>query len=544
MLEGFVPWPAETAERYVREGYWENLTLTEMVYQRCDAFRDRIALIDGDERLSYGELKGRVEQLAAQFFLSGIEPEMRVVLQLPNSIEFVLVYLALARVGAIPVMALPAHRQTEVQHFVSTAGARALITSDVLRKFDFRPMAEAVRAATPTLTHVFILGEPLEGQISLNEMLEAELSPVEMLACEAGFDAAPDSVATMLLSGGTTSLSKLIPRTHNDYVLNAKLCGEVAGFGVDTVFLAILPLGHNYNLASPGLLGVLYHGGTVVVSQDLETSSVFALVEKHGVTAIAAAVPLITRWLAAEDEVLGFDISSLRVVQNGGARLAPELRRRLIARFDCIPQEIYGTAEGLINMVRLDDPEDLVLESSGAPVCDADEIKVIGEDGEELPDGEIGELVVRGPYTIQGYFNAPEKNATAFTADGFYRMGDAVRKQGRYVFCDGRKQDLINRGGEKVSCDEVEGIIIKHPKVELVALVAMPDPEFGEKGCAFVQLRDGETLDLKELVSFLREQGIATFKFPERLEVRDQLPVSPVGKVLKKELRGEAAELT
>jgi 2,3-dihydroxybenzoate-AMP ligase len=346
----------------------------------------------------------------------------------------------------------------------------------------------------------------------------------------------------MLLSGGTTSMSKLIPRTHDDYVLNAKLCGRVAQYDTATVFQAILPLSHNYNLASPGILGVFYYGGAVVVSGDLDTSAVFAEVARNKVTVIAAAVPLISKWLASEDEVLGHDISSLKVIQNGGARLAPELRRRLRDRFGCIPQEIYGTAEGLVNMTRLDDPDDILLESSGAPVCEADEIKVVGEDGAELPDGEIGELLVRGPYTICGYFNAPEKNATAFTADGYYRMGDAVRKIGRYVFCDGRKQDQINRGGEKISCDEVESILLKHPKVVHAAVIAVPDAVFGEKACAVLQLRGGESMDLPELVSFMRGQGIASFKFPERLELRDQLPISPVGKILKKELKAMVAQ--
>lgn len=541
MLEGFVPWPADVAARYLKEGYWENRTISSVVFDRCDSFPDRIAVIDGDRRLTYADLKDKVEQLAAQFYLSGLEPQMRVVLQLPNSIEFIIVYLALVRLGAIPVMALRAHRQSEIQHFVSNSGAQGYIACDVFRNFDYRPMAEAVRKAEPCLKHIYILGQPLPGQHSLQEMIDGELTFFEVFACQGNFQETADAVATMLLSGGTTSISKLIPRTHNDYALNAKLCGKVAGFGEDTVHLVALPLAHNYNLASPGILGVFYYGGTVVLAHELDAAPIFSLVEKHAVTTIAAAVPLITKWLAAADVVKQFDISSLRVVQNGGARLAPELRRRVMSTFNCIPQEIYGTAEGLINMTRLDDPEDLLLESSGAPVCDADEIKVLDENGHELPDGEIGELVVRGPYTIRGYFNAPEKNKTAFTKDGFYRMGDAVRAQGRYVFCDGRKQDMINRGGEKISCDEVEGLIIKHPKVRDVAVVAMPDPIFGEKGCAFVQLKPGETLDLDELVAFLKKQGIASFKFPERLEVKEHLPMSPVGKILKKELKAQLA---
>ena len=252
----------------------------------------------------------------------------------------------------------------------------------------------------------------------------------------------------MLLSGGTTSLSKLIPRTHNDYVLNARLCGAAAGFDLDTVFMAILPLGHNYNLASPGMLGTFFYGGTVVIAPSGDAEEVFGLVARERVSVIAAVVPLISNWLSSAAPGR-FDLSSLKVIQNGGARLAPELRSRLRARFGCIPQEIYGTAEGLINMTRLDDPDELLLQSSGAPVCADDEIAVVDEDGNEVADGASGELITRGPYTIRGYYNAPETNAAAFTSDGFYRMGDIVRKLGRHVFTEGRKKDLINRGGEK-----------------------------------------------------------------------------------------------
>jgi 2,3-dihydroxybenzoate-AMP ligase len=229
------------------------------------------------------------------------------------------------------------------------------------------------------------------------------------------------------------------------------------------------------------------------------------------------------------------------VVQNGGAQLVPELRRRIRAHWGATPQEIYGTAEGLINMTRLDDPDELLFESSGAPVCADDEIKVVDDNGLEVPDGELGELLTRGPYTIRGYFNAPEKNREAFTEDGFYRMGDYVRKRGRYVYAEGRKKDLINRGGEKISCEEVENLIFKHPKVYQVALVAMPDPVFGEKACAFVVTKPGTQLGFDELIGFLKSQRIASFKLPERLELVEHFPTSLVGKVLKRQLRDQIA---
>jgi 2,3-dihydroxybenzoate-AMP ligase len=300
--------------------------------------------------------------------------------------------------------------------------------------------------------------------------------------------------------------------------------------------MAILPLGHNYNLASPGMLGTFHAGGTLVIARSADTDEVFATVQRERVTVVAAVVPLVTNWLN-QNVAQRFDLSSLKVVQNGGARLAPELRARVRRELGCTPQEIYGTAEGLINMTRLDDPDDLLLESSGAPVSELDEIRVLDDEGHDAPDGEPGELVTRGPYTIRGYYNAPQVNATAFTGDGFYRMGDIVRKRGRYVYTEGRRKDLVNRGGEKISCEEVENLIFGLPQVRQVSLVGMPDPVFGEKACACVVLKPGTELGFDQLVAHLRAQGIATFKLPERLEILPSFPVSPVGKILKRELR-------
>ena len=378
------------------------------------------------------------------------------------------------------------------------------------------------------------------GQHDLREMIAAAL-PAQATAALATLRPDPSEVATMLLSGGTTSLAKLIPRTHDDYVLNARLCGRAGGFNRDTVFMAILPLGHNYNLASPGMLGTFYHGGTLVLAPSGDPADVFSLVEREKVTTIAAVLPLISDWLNSPVPD-GYDFSSLKVIQNGGARLAPELRGRLRERFGCLPQEIYGTAEGLINMAPLDAPDEYLMHSSGRPVCEDDEIRVLDDAGNELPDGTQGELATRGPYTIRGYYRAADINAEAFTPDGFYRMGDIVRKDGRYLFTEGRKKDLINRGGEKISCEEVENLIFAHPKVKSVALVAMPDPAFGEKACAFVIAKEGQILEFAELIAFLRQQNIASFKLPERLELVSEFPLSPVGKILKRKLREAIAE--
>ncbi|MBB3177626.1 (2,3-dihydroxybenzoyl)adenylate synthase [Variovorax sp. Sphag1AA] len=537
MLDGCVPWPAEAADKFRRLGLWEDITVAEMVERTMRATPGKTALIFNERRISYAELVRSSKRLAAALLDLGLKPRDRVVMQLPNVPEFVIAYLALNWLGAIPVMALRAHRHNEVRHFIRASGATAYLIPDVAGNFDYRSMAAEMAAEFPHLRHVIVAGEPAPGQRALEPLIDGGTADDDAIAARLqAIRPAPDDVSTMLLSGGTTSVSKLIPRTHNDYVLNARLCAQAAGFDRDTVFMAILPLGHNYNLASPGILGTFHAGGTVVIAASTDIESTFASVERERVSVIASVVPLISNWLNS-DVPKRFDLSSLKVVQNGGARLAPELRTRLRDQFGCTPQEIYGTAEGLINMTRLDDPEALLLESSGAPVSEHDEIKVLDDNDHEVPDGEPGELVTRGPYTIRGYYNAPAKNAEAFTPDGFYRMGDIVRKRGRHVFTEGRRKDLINRGGEKISCDEIENLIFGMPQVKVVALVGLPDPVFGEKACACVILQPGATLGFDELVTYLRQQKIASFKLPERLEIMTEFPVSPVGKILKRELR-------
>jgi 2,3-dihydroxybenzoate-AMP ligase len=498
----------------------------------------KIAVVHGETRISYGELIQSAKRLARGLSSLGLRPHDRVVVQLPNCSEFVVLYLALNYLGVIPVMALRAHRHAEIRHFVRSSGAVAYFVPDRVGSFDYRAMAADIAAEFSSIAHTVVIGEPGPGQTRYDTLVENEPAGEDVLG---RIRPDPSDVSTMLLSGGTTSLSKLIPRTHNDYVYNARICAEVAQFSAETIFLAILPLGHNYNLACPGMLGVFHAGGALVIATSTDATEVFATIARERVTTVAAVVPLITTWVNGR-VAKQFDVSSLRVVQNGGARLAPELRERLRGEFGCTPQEIYGTAEGLINMTRLTDADDVLLESSGAPVSDWDEIAVLDDRDCVVADGEPGELVTRGPYTIRGYYNAPDINAQAFTADGFYRMGDIVKKRGRYVYTEGRRKDLINRGGEKISCDEVENLIFRLPQVREVSLVAMADPVFGEKACACVVLQPGARLTFEDLISHLRAQQIASFKLPERLEVMESFPISPAGKILKRELRELVAE--
>jgi 2,3-dihydroxybenzoate-AMP ligase len=511
-----------------------------MLLRSVAAAPDRIALVHGTRRLTYAELRIAIDRLASRLINLGFRPLDRVVFQLPNSIEFIIALFALLRIGVIPVLALPAHRREEISHIFAYANAVGYVVPDYWRGYDYRLLATEVSGLAPSLHRVLVLGESGPNQISLRDLLAHDGDRDDNADILAGFAPAPDEVALMLLSGGTMGLPKLIPRTHNDYVYNCRQSGAVAGFNAGTVVLALLPMAHNYTLGCPGVLGALAHGGTAVIAADASIETVARLTEAERVSVISAAVPLIVNWLNAKRPQYR-DFSSLRVVMNGGAKLAPELHRRVERQFGCTFQESFGTGEGLLNMTRLDDPAEIRFTSSGRPISPADEIRIVDERGDDVVDGAVGELICRGPYTVRGYYNAPEKDRAAFTGDGYYRMGDMVRRIDGNLFVEGRLKDIINRGGEKISCEEVENHILGHPKIKNVCVVAMPDETFGEKACAFVIPMDGETVDLDEIKSFLLGRNIAKFKLPERLAIMKEFPISPAGKILRRELRQVAA---
>ena len=536
MLEGCVAWPEDFARRYREQGYWEDATLFEVLSHTAALFPDKLAVVDGTRRISYAQLRDAVLRLATGLATLGLRPGERVIFQLDNSLELIVSFFALCRLGVIPVLALPAHRRTEIAHFARASGAVALFIPDRVRNFDYREMAREVVALCPTLRQVIVSGQAEADQVALTMLSESQAEGQAAMPLPKAGD-----VALMLLSGGTTGLPKLIARTHADYIYGSKQSAKVAGFGTDTVFLALLPIAHNYTLGAPGVLGTIACGGTTVVSPGTAAEVVFPLIEREGVSVLSAAVPLVAKWLGSD--LFGrHDFATLKVFMNGGAKLVPELRQRVEEKFTCIYQESFGTAEGLLNMTRLYDPEHVRMNSSGRPVSDGDEIRIVDAAGNDLPDGRAGELLVRGPYTIRGYYHGSENNQKAFTADGFYRMGDVVSKVDGNLYLEGRIKDLINRGGEKISSEEIENHILAHPEIESACVVAMPDPVFGEKACAFTILRQNCALTLAQLLAFLQTREIARFKMPERLEVVEEFPISPAGKILRARLREAVAE--
>ncbi len=534
-MEGVTPFPRDFAARYREKGYWQDRPMREVFAEWCRDHADRTALLDARRSVTFRELDEKSTNLALNLLQLGLKPRDIVVVQMPNVIEFAYVHFALQKIGVIPVMALPPHRFREMSYFVELTQAVAVFTPDRQRDFSYVEMVERIRANTPSLRFGLVLGDAPEGFVSLETLIERKAQLPESALREIEID--PEDPALFLLSGGTTGIPKLIPRTHNDYVFNSKLASSVVGMRDGDVLLDVLPIGHNLPLACPGLQGFLSHGCSVVLHTSTAPEEVFALIQQHGVTHIHAVPALLIRWMESP-AIKDYDLRSVRVIQSGGQRLQPETRKRIQHLLpDCTVQENFGMAEGLLMFVRLDDPADVRLETVGRPICEDDEVMLLGEDDQPVAPGEVGELCCRGPYTLRGYYRAAEHNARAFTPDGFYRSGDLMRQHpsGNYMV-EGRKKDLINRGAEKISAEEIENLILMHPSVQNVACVAMPDPVMGEKNCACVILRDGKSLAFEELVGFLGTQEIAKFKLPERLELFDQFPLSNFGKVSKKDL--------
>jgi 2,3-dihydroxybenzoate-AMP ligase len=537
-LPGVTPFPPDFASRYRAAGYWEDRPQGAFYDEVFASHGDRTAIVNGEETVSYSELKSHVDRLARHLLGLGVRPLDRFVIQLPNVPEFIYMYFALERVGAVPIMALASHRWTEISAFIELSGARGYIVPGGRAEFD--ELAGRLRAGYPGLDLLLSVGGELPGAVSVTDLLGRDAStPAAALD---GVVVDPDEPCVFQLSGGTTGVPKLIPRTHNDYVYNTKAAVAVNDIHPDDCLLVTLPIAHNFPLACPGISGFFMRGARVVLSTSARPDDILALAERERVTHLELVPALLIR-CNNSPSISTRDLSSLRVINTGGQKLQPEVKRRAEELIPtCRVQEVFGMAEGLLCFVRLDDPPDVRYETVGRPVCPDDELLLVDEDGNPIPDGEVGELLVRGPYTLRGYYGVPEYNARTFTPDGFYRSGDLMRRHpsGNYIV-EGRKKDLINRGGEKISAEEVENLILSHPAVLNVACVPMPDPVLGERMCAFVIRREGGTLTLDELVAFLAEKGLARFKLPERLELVDDFPLSKFGKVAKNILSEMAA---
>lgn len=534
----FSPWPAEFAQRYREQGYWLDLPLTHILQRHYALNPEQIAIICGERRFSYRQLDLLSERLAHSLLRRGLSVGDSALVQLPNVAEFYIVFFALLKIGVAPVNALFNHQRLELTAYAKQLQPRLLIVSSEHPLFVDDDFVCDLETVSPALTSVLVLGDSsyaenlqqlLAGDGEVNLAIVPQPSPA-------------DQVAFFQLSGGSTGTPKLIPRTHNDYYYSLRRSAEICGINRGTRYLCALPAAHNFPLSSPGALGVFYSGGTLVLALDPEPLRCFHLIEQHQVTMTALVPSAVALWLQA---VPGRrqQLTSLQLLQVGGANFAEALARRVPAELGCQLQQVFGMAEGLVNYTRLDDSDEKIFTTQGCPMSPGDEIGVVDIDGNPVGEGETGMLITRGPYTFRGYYCADKHNAQALDRAGFYCSGDLVQQTAEgYLRVVGRVKDQINRGGEKISAEEVENLLLEHPAILQAALVAIPDELLGEKSCACLVVKNPVPRPVA-LRQYLRAQGIADFKLPDRFQIFEQLPLTAVGKTDKRALREQLCEL-
>ncbi|MEB3020721.1 (2,3-dihydroxybenzoyl)adenylate synthase [[Mycobacterium] crassicus] len=505
-MHGFVAFPAERAVAYRAAGYWQGRPLASLLDDAAARWPDRTAVIDADTTLTYAELDEAAENTAAGLHRLGVGAGDRVLLQLPNGCSFAVALFGLLRVGAIPVLCLPGHRAAEIGHLAAVSDAVGIVIPDATAGFDYPAMAAELGLRR------IVIDDTAAGPAA------PRLRPD------------PATPAVLLVSGGTTGLPKLIPRTHNDYVYNATASAALCELTADDVYLVALPAAHNFPLACPGLLGAMSVGAATVFGTDPSPEAAFATIARHRVTVTALVPALATLWAQACDWEPQKP-TTLRLLQVGGAKLAEGDARRIREVLTPGLQQVFGMAEGLLCYTRPGDTAELLDTTQGRPLCADDEVRVVDEDGAEAPEGE---LLVRGPYTINGYYNAPEANERSFSPDGFYRSGDRVRRlAGGYLEVTGRIKDVIVRGGENIAAEELETHLLRHPAIRSAAAVGVADQYLGEKVCAAVVF-NGAPLTLTELNRHLEECGAATHVRVDQLATLPALPTTAVGKIDKK----------
>lgn len=534
------PYKEDDIEKYVRMGWWTGETFGDLIDRAADAYPQKEALIDERERLTYGQLRHRVDELAATLSGLGIGTGDCVLLQLPNWAEWVYSYFALQKIGAVVVLLITGHRQQEIHHLCSMTSAKAWIAPGAYRKTDYLPIIRDVTGKNETLEHIILVREKRGHDY---HSLEGLLQEVEV-GKEAHAEIArrrprPHQIAGLIPTGGTTGLPKLSVRTHNDYICGARAKAESLERGEQDIALIFTPVGHNLGLVMVTMTVLTF--GKIVLLDSTRPEDICRMIQREKVTFLNLVPVLLTRLV--NFEALGnYDIRSLKKLHVGAQHSPPELKRSAheILR---VPHLIsaFGMAEGPALNTRLSDSPERVYTTVGRPCCPYDQYRVIDDNENALPPNREGEFAAVGPSIFSGYFGV-DKGKT-FTRDGFFKTGDlAVMDEEGYVRITGRIKDVIIRGGVNISATAVEELIIGHPDVVDVAVIGVPDREWGERVCACIQPAPGKAPGLEEIAAFLRAKGVSNQLIPEVIEMMDRFPLTPAGKSDKKAMRQEIEE--
>jgi len=533
-LEGFIGPHIEDEKRYIANGWWRNVTFGYALDEVAEKYPDKEAFVDNKVRLTFTQLRETINRLAANLVELGIVKGDRVLLQLPNWSEFLFSFYALQKIGVPAVLMLPRHGLREIDHFSRMTKAKAWIMPENYHKTNYIPMIVQALKSNPTLKHIIIVrGRENSSFISFDKLLNGRTPDRKPQIIGNGPEAS--DVAFIMPTGGTTGLPKAVPRTHNSAICDAWYRTEAREQGKDEICLLSVPLEHNLGLAA--MNGTILTGGKLVFLDSTKPEDFCETIEKEKVTC-APLVPTLLSRLVNFSNLDNYDLRSLRALYVGGAKTPPDIIRAVHKRMGNIYICAFGMSEGTGCTTRLDDNLDVILNSVGKPCCPHDDYRIVDDEGREVPVNTEGELIVKGPSIFFGYLNNPEENARAFTKEGYFITGDrAVIDENGYFRITGRSKDIIIRGGENISPADIEVMIREHPKVEDIAVIGIPDEEFGERVCAYIKTKGDTTISLSDITGFLSEQGASVLQLPERVEIIDNIPLTNIGKPDKKALK-------
>ena len=530
-------WSADLAARYLAEGHWTNTTLVDAARAALVTDPDHTLLIEGTQTLTRRECWDQALRLASFFLSRGLKPGDVVAFQLPNWLETGVIALAARMVGLIINPIPPIYRESELAYILADCRAKLIFIPGLFRKHDYAAMLEALRPSLPLLQDVITLRHPAgltwEALMAHPPTTEASLPAVD-----------PSAVMMVMYTSGTTGKPKGVLHTHYSYDHRARAMGEAWQIGPADVVFMPSPVTH--------ITGALWafdmtwiHGSTSMLMDVWTAEEGIRCIRDNRCTVNGGATPFLQQLLdtaSSQPEAL----ATLRLFFCGGTTVSPDLIRKANQTFpNCSFFRCYGSTEMVTATLGIRDraQADLGADTDGEIVYPAELEIIDAATDEPLPHGEEGEIIARGPGLFVGYVH-PSDNDGNFDAAGFFRMGDLGRiVHDNYIVITGRKKDIIIRSGENISPKEVEDLLFNHPAIAEIAIVAMPSPTTGEKGCAFIIPNPGQTIDLAEIRRFLDATGLARQKFPEHVVLVDDLPRVASGKVKKDALRVLAREI-
>jgi 2,3-dihydroxybenzoate-AMP ligase/mycobactin salicyl-AMP ligase len=540
LLEGVQPYREEDIKKYIDKRWWRGVTLGDILDRAADMHPDKEAFVDRTSRYTYGQAREKTDKLALGLMRLGIQPLDRVLIQLPNWNEFVFAFFACQKIGAITVLLIERYRQFEIDRLIKLTGATAWIVPKNTKKIDFMPIVNDVLHDHPEVNKIITVRASVDqpGFYSLETLIdESELTP-ENLAELVKRNPDPMQVAHMGPTGGTTGSPKIVPRLHNSLVCGVESCSMSWDQHCEDVNLIAGTIGHDLSFTK-GFLGTVITQGKVIFQSKLDNESICKTIEREKVTSIIW-VPTLAKRMVQYDDLDKYDLSSLRKMHSAGGASHPDLVKDVIDKLNMKFYNGYGGTEGMTCITRTVDDYNTICCTVGRPTFPHDQYKVVDAFGKEVPPGQQGELLVKGPCVFSGYLNDPEENAKVFDQDGYFKTGDLARvdKKG-YISLTGRIKEMINRGGESISSTEIEKLVSRHPDVAAVAVVPMPDPMMGERVCAYIEPKVGIRLTFDDIITFLKNQKASVLHLPERIEFLDKMPLTATDKLNKQALRND-----